>query len=110
MSVPLFVSRYLVVMPVEKEAVHPHMMQHLKDIMADTELYSMAPATDTRAGYLSQGRGEAQVLMSPGVAPCGGTFSISSNPFSSTPEETTERYPHLQCASQARLKNLCRIK
>ena len=43
LSIPLFVSGYLMVMSAEKETMHPHTMQHLQDIMADAELCGWEP-------------------------------------------------------------------
>ena len=45
-SIPCFISEYLVAMATEKLSVHPLMVQHLRDLMSEAKLYGWEPARD----------------------------------------------------------------
>ena len=53
-SVMLFISMYLVVMETVKPMVKLHMSKHLKELMADAEVYGCNPVRDYHAVWLQQ--------------------------------------------------------
>ena len=54
LSIPLFISGYLVVMVAEKRSIHHPMIQHLQDLMSDAELYGWEPVRAFHAIWLQQ--------------------------------------------------------
>ena len=54
LSVTLFVSRYLAGMETVKAALEPIMAKHLKELMADADVYGWAQVSTYRAVWLQQ--------------------------------------------------------
>ena len=111
---PLFVQGYLIMMEGEKEAVRSQMVSHLKDLMADSELYGFdkvpcgaTQSVGTKLGELGLSGRKAPCLACAHLAPGHHFHHPSSSYLTPAPSEAAALGElWLQCTSEAWLQVL----